>query len=243
MVRVHAYILNYNESRLMPFVMDHLSSYCAEIYLYDNASTDSSLEIARRYERVTIRPYDGKGFDDMLHLEMKNTIWKASRGKADWVVVSDLDEFLYHKDILGRLRLLKENGCTVVRPNGYDMVMTEWPVEGISIFKQGDKGVRNANYDKCICFDPNKIEDMKYCVGAHSADPVGDVCIYDWSDFLLLHYKYVTLKKQLKWAEETYKRINKDNLAKGYGVECTWSKVEITAAFYARVAMAVKLDL
>ena len=51
-----------------------------------------------RYATEVIPYSTGGKINDFKYLEIKNNAWKKSRGKADWVIVVDMDEFLYHLD-------------------------------------------------------------------------------------------------------------------------------------------------
>src|SRR4030066_1175068 len=92
-----AYILCNNEERLMPYVMRHYSQF-AKVIILESNSTDQTVEIAHSMG-AEIWSYDVPDeIDDRWFTELKNNCWKES--KADWVMIVDADEFIYHPEIV-----------------------------------------------------------------------------------------------------------------------------------------------
>ena len=58
---------------------------------------------------------------------LSNECWKASRGLADWVIVTDIDEHLYHSDLSTLLIRYKAQGTTFIPALGYQMISEEFP--------------------------------------------------------------------------------------------------------------------
>lgn len=118
-IKIDAYVLCWNEEKLAPFLLDYYSNFVSNLYILDNGSTDNTLNILKAEKRfnVEIIPYEsGNKLDDSKYLELKNNIWKRSKGKADFVVVCDFDEFLYANDILDKFQYMKDNGMTICQP-------------------------------------------------------------------------------------------------------------------------------
>lgn len=90
----HVHAFNWNESKLLPAFLKHYEQ-ADKIYIYDNESTDNSVDIILAAGRDVISfSSDGK-FDDTIHQNMRNEMWKKSIGKTDYVIIQDLDEFLH----------------------------------------------------------------------------------------------------------------------------------------------------
>ena len=97
---VHAYFLCYNESNILPHLIKYYSTFCEKIHIVDNHSTDNSREIVESFSNTEFSTFDSNGeFNDHSNKEVKNNIWKKSRGKADYVILGDTDEFLYHENM------------------------------------------------------------------------------------------------------------------------------------------------
>jgi len=128
----------------------------------------------RKDPRAEIIQNNMKELDDNYILKTKNNIWKErSKGVADWVVVQDFDEFIYHPDMRNYLEQLKKDSYTIVQCDGWDVSGDEIPTS-----LEGLRGVRNNRtaqihgMDKSLIFNPNAVE-INYGVGAHYARPTG----------------------------------------------------------------------
>lgn len=192
-MKIHAHILSWNEEKILPFTLDYYSSFCEEIYIHDNMSTDSSDEIYKKYPKVTVIKWSSDNqINEMNYINLKNNEYKNySRNKdVDWVIVCDCDEFLYHPNLLTVLQDYKEKGITVPRISGHDMVSESFPIyDGELITKKIKIGSeRYQPMCKNIIFNPDI--DVSFGVGAHSFTSPNGVFSQD-EDLKLLHYKFL----------------------------------------------------
>tara|TARA_Y100001951_G_C11220941_1_gene228719 strand:+ start:43 stop:831 length:789 start_codon:yes stop_codon:yes gene_type:complete len=165
---IDAFIFCWNEEELLPFTLDYYSEFCDLITLFDNFSTDSSLEIANRYSKVRVIPWGVEGvYDDRVLTLAKNRSYKDHGRGADWVIVADCDEFLYHPKIREKLYEYREAGITVPLTEGFDMISQKFPEIGSSILEQEKRGVPQEGMNKSLVFDPRV--NLVYAVGAHIA--------------------------------------------------------------------------
>ncbi len=94
---VHVHVLCWNEEVLIPYFLDHYS-FADKIILYDHESDDNSLDLLS--DNVEVKTYSTGGeIRDDIWIDIKNNCWKTSRGEADFVIVCDMDEFLYHPNM------------------------------------------------------------------------------------------------------------------------------------------------
>ena len=75
-MKIHAYILTYNEEAILPFTLDYYSSFCDKIIVYDNESTDSSDEIFKRYKNVSVVKWKSDTINELNYLQIKNNAYK-----------------------------------------------------------------------------------------------------------------------------------------------------------------------
>jgi glycosyltransferase involved in cell wall biosynthesis len=117
-LRFHVYAINWNEERLLPLFFRHYRQ-ADKIVILDNESTDRSLEICKAHGAEVISFSTGQKLDDHVNRTLKNTAWHESRGKADYVIVQDLDEFVYFPKYPNNLRAgleeLRAKGVTLAR--------------------------------------------------------------------------------------------------------------------------------
>lgn len=224
-MNIHAYILCYNEEKMIRHTMNHYSKFCTQITVLNSGSTDSSMEILKNeYPNVIIKDLPGSyqdQLDDIANSDLKNSIWKGSN--ADYVIVCDMDEFLYHPKLNEALAKCKRKRCALPMVAGYNMFSHDFPDDySRPIIDQIKNGVRAYNFDKQIIFDPNQISQINYHPGAHKCFPKyapgANIDICDIS-FDLLHYKYINIDYLIKRHELFAARLSEFNIKHGYGAE------------------------
>jgi hypothetical protein len=189
--RIHYYAPAWNEELMLPFLFRHYAPWVERFVIYDSDSTDGSVELLRRTPNVEIRKVPWTQPDSMIATlqALHNTCWKESRGSADWVIVADVDEFLYHPDFLGYLRRCRKRGVTCIPALGYDMVSDRFPGPDEVLLKTVRRGVRSRMMCKLRLFDPNAVEETNFGPGGHVASPTGRIVYPKRDRMLLLHYK------------------------------------------------------
>lgn len=212
---IHAHILAFNEEKILPFTLDYYSNICEKIFIYDNMSTDSSDEIYTKYPKVIVVKWNSNNeINEMNYIQIKNNGYKASRSdNADWVIVCDCDEFLYHPRLIEKLRYYKEKGITVPLVNGHDMVSENFPeYDGKPITDKIKTGSEVYEpFCKKIIFNPKL--DVSFGIGAHSFQ--SNNTIHSVSpEFKLLHYKFLGkeyVENIYKARAERLSEFNKQN--------------------------------
>lgn len=204
MLKIHLYTVCWNEEQLLPYFLRHYERFVDRIIVYDNNSTDQSVEICQRHPKVELRNYKTNSlFDDLALLNIKNNCWKESCGKADWVIVCDVDEFIFHSDIIGLLQRAKEKEESLIVPIGYQMVAKNFVFGSGQIYDEIYYGVYTYLYSKPAILDPNFIAETHYHLGAHFAFPIGKGKTGYYKDLILLHYKFLGLE----YIKERYRRV------------------------------------
>ena len=222
---IHAHIITWNEGKILPFTLDHYSKFCDKIFIYDNMSDDSSDDIFKKYDKVTIRKWGTNKFNELEATDLRNNAYKISRGKADWVIVCDCDEFLYHPELIDTLTTYKANGVTVPKIDGHDMCSDEFPIYDGELLTDKVK-IGSETYDmmcKNIIFNP--VLDSKFGVGSHHFS--ADGAKYSEKDELkLLHYKFLGKTYVLWRYGELAKRRGEVMIKSGMGGH--WTRPPLT---------------
>lgn len=188
---IHAHILSWNEEKILPFTLDYYSKICDKIFIHDNMSTDSSDDIYKRYEKVKVLKWDSNNeINEFNYTKIKSNAYKIYSRDADWVIVCDCDEFLYHENLMEKLDEYKKNGITIPQIDGHDMVSESFPeYDGNPITNKIKIG--SETYQpmcKNIIFDP-KI-DVEYGIGGHSIQSKQGK-LSPTAELKLLHYKFL----------------------------------------------------
>lgn len=216
---IDVFTVCYNEELMLPYFIRHYLSFCENIYIYDNYSTDKSEEIARQYEHVHIEKFDtGNEFREDITIDLKNNCWKKS--KADLVIVCDLDELLYHNNMVRFLKRFKSKGYSIARPIAYDMFSENVPTGNGQIYEEIYRGNLNMFMSKMILFDPHQLNEINFEPGCHYAIPEGHVKLYQKDLALkLLHFKYLSLD-YVKDRNKMYQaRLSALNIKNGWGFQ------------------------
>lgn len=222
---VHLYALCWNEAKILPFVLRYYEEFVDHFYIYDNFSDDDTDVILINNSKVTVRKFDTDGqFNDLVHQKIKNTVWKKSRGKADWVIVIDMDELIYHPCIN---EFLNKTEYSIFKPKGFNMVSSDFPKIDFKITDQIKVGIPDDKYAKMVLFNPHRIVDINYEPGAHEAYPIGIVSVVESKDFKLLHYKNLGPDYVIGRIMEYNKRMSEINKEMGLGFHYEKQKSQI----------------
>ena len=228
---VHVYAVCWNEEKIIPFFLEHYNEFVDHYYIYDNYSDDETDKLLSKQSNITVSKYDTQGtFNDFIHQQIKNTAWKQSRGKADWVIVIDMDELLYIPQMTQFL--IQNSGYTLFKPEGYNMVSETFPDYDIKIIESVNKGVKHDFYSKSVLFNPYRIVEINYEPGAHEDYPEGIVSVARDNNLKLLHFKNLGIDyvmDRLKQYRQRVSKANEDNnLNTHHKIELQKLKEEIT---------------
>lgn len=201
-MKIHAYIITWNEEKVIPWTLCHYKEFCEKITLLDNMSDDKTLDYAKQFGADVISFNTGGQFNDYANSQMKSECYKISRDQADWVIVCDADELLYTTSSKV-FEYYSKIGCLVPRVVGYDMVSKngmpnyEKQSKYSDITEIIDKGVQHDAISKRVIFKPEL--DVHFGLGAHSSrfylngKEVNSEPQFEqsYSNLKLLHYKHV----------------------------------------------------
>ncbi len=196
---VDVFVITYNEEFILPHFISHYQNHFgASITVFDNKSTDRTVEIAKQAGCI-VKSYDTSNqIRDDVYLSVKNNCWKNS--KADWVIVCDADEFLEAPFNVGMLTLLNVKG--------YDII------GGVN----SRLGTANKMFNKTVMFKPGVIREINYRPGCHACSPAGEV-ISGAAHAKLLHRKYISEEYVFKKHLEYKARLSQFNKQYALGIE------------------------
>jgi len=234
-LRFHVYALCFNESRLLPYFFHHYRE-AEQIFIVDNDSTDNSVEIVKKYNRTVIPFHTDHKFDDTTHQKIKNEVWKQSRGKCDYIIVQDLDEFLFFPSspysVKQSLFEYKKQNIYWIQCVGYEMYCSDNDFSRIPdnrhIIEYVQQGFKNSNeYNKPLVFSPDHISETRFFPGQHDWSPVASPSltqhfvkgIKNNPDALLLHFKHMGKEWELSRRIVMRDRMSDLNKKKGFGHE------------------------
>ena len=192
-MKICLYTMMIDEEIMIPFTLDYYINYVGvnKVVIYDGGSTDSSIEIAKKYPQVEIIHQNDDYTDSFRDLKIWNHDWKKYRNDFDWMIVCTPDEFLYHPNLRNKLLEYQKNGITIPKVEGFDMISIKHPIftEGNYLPYQIKKGIKNSiTMNKNIIFNPREL-DINFRIGCHACNPVGNVVFSEKEELKLLHFQ------------------------------------------------------
>jgi glycosyltransferase involved in cell wall biosynthesis len=212
---IHVYSIVHNEEFLLPYFLRHYEKFVDKIFIIDDHSEDKTAEIAKTHPKVRYLeyPYWGR-FEDDINCTYES-LYKTFSTKADWVMLPDTDEFIYHPLLLEVLQQYSEFISVhsgLLKTVGYTMVSDHKPTTKGQIYDEIKTGVRTKTWDKPIIFSP--LADVKLGDGRHTAepDPVQ-------TDIKLLHYRYLGKDWIMERNAKTYPRFDMTDKDRKYRID------------------------
>jgi hypothetical protein len=232
--RVAVFTLTRNEEAILPFFLKHYGEFADEIIIYDNDSTDRTVEIATAWPRTRVCRYStGGATDDIKHRDLKNTIWKTV--VPGWKIVVDCDEFIWGVNAQGKLNVREQLGHYSAK-NVFVPLLESWEmVSNVDPVYDGSKhiweliryGARDGImrvYDKRAVFKAPPVVSMGFTTGAHRTN-IAFVANVNHTRFVetaygglkLLHFKYTSLAKVQRRCQAT--PLSQSNLRNQLGMQ------------------------
>lgn len=218
LMKIDVFAICYNEEIILPYFLRHYKQFARNITIYDNMSTDSSVDIMN-VAGVKVVSYDSNNeFDESTYLKIKNNCWKDS--DADWVIICDMDEFIYHPNLK---TILENTTATHIITEGYEMLSEVLPIGDKQIYDEIKFGFFKVDYSKPCLFKPSGITESNFNPGCHTAKPEGNVISADDTRIKLLHYKYLNRNILISKYAHYAKRQSEEMKRKGWGNYQFWT--------------------
>lgn len=212
-----AFTLAYNEAVLMPYWVRHYRAFCERVVVYVDAATDDGTGSLALEHGAVVRLHRTDGLDDLGFVAFAQDAYKEARGRAEWVVWVDADEFLHHPRIGERLVELRARGVTCPSVQGYQMVGEAPPSGPRPITAQITRGLPAREYSKVCVFDPAL--DVAWQPGKHHATVTGAAHGDGTDPLKLLHYRYLGHDWLVARNARNHARMGEGQLARRHGVE------------------------
>jgi len=215
---INIFLLCFNESALLPHTVNHYKKYLpnCKITIYDNESTDNSVEIAKKLGCDVISYSSNNIINDVLYIELKNSVWKKCN--SGWIIMADMDEFL----CITEIELMKEMklGTTILQIVGFDMIGESETLDLTDIdLQEINKYIENFYENKKLCFLREAIIDINYDIGCHRCNPIGNI-VYSSHVYINKHMSILGLNFLINKLTKRYERSEEMRL-RGWCVHYT----------------------
>lgn len=221
--QIHLYALTWNDEKMLPHFFNHYDKIVNAYFIFDNNSRDNTAELIRANRKATLDTIEvqGNSFVEFATL-FYNKVWKKSRGKADWVIICNIDEFFYHeKGFRNYLKKAYSEGYTMIQSEGFEMIAENFPDDySKKIYESVQFGTKSQVMSKQEIFNPNKIIEINFLPGRHSHEATGEVKVADGCK--LLHFKYIGMEYWLPRQNELKQGLREKDIENQWGHQYLW---------------------
>jgi len=222
-VKIDVYTNVHNEEQILPYYLRHYEQFVDRIFIWEDESTDRSREILQAHPKVILLEPSVHGADDRIWCGYNYKQYRMlSRGVADWVMLADADEFIYHPNLLQVLEELSKD-TVIIKCEGWEMMSDHLPTDGGQIYDEIKTGALNGWNSKQVIFKPEL--NVFHWPGKHKVprvEPFGAKRVSN-TGIKLLHYRYLG---EDYWYEKNRHRRERWNRALGtslvYEEEVEW---------------------
>lgn len=177
------YVITWNQERYFQDFIDFYRSRIPDckIVVYDNESTDNTVEIAKSNNCEVISFSTGGKMDEKTLISIRNTCWQNATSK--WIIVVDDDEWVEVSQ-----ELLDNADWNINKCIGYEMFGEEGDTIDRLIY-----GCPSAGYCKSALFNRLEIFSMGFEAGSHKENPkakLGFQVKYNPNPVALYHTKW-----------------------------------------------------
>lgn len=99
---------------ILPFVRKYWERISADVIVYDNGSTDGSLEYLSMFPYVTVRHFDSDGQNDVIQKQVKQQAYLEYKNDYDIIIITDMDEVVYFDDFKAVSRAFVDGGYNIL---------------------------------------------------------------------------------------------------------------------------------
>jgi glycosyltransferase involved in cell wall biosynthesis len=210
-MKIDLYSTMHNEEEILPYFLRHYEQIADRIFVWEDQSTDRTREILASHPKVKLMPLNVHGDDDAHWVD---NVWpqytSISKGKADYVIIVDADEFVYHPNLYAYLETCLKDGVRLFCCCGFTMISESFPTTDEQIYDEIKTGMHDPWGGKCCVFSP--YIHIKYAPGRHFTKECSeDLTQAGKHDLKLLHYRYLGKEYFAKRSARNMNRMSENN--------------------------------
>lgn len=169
-----------------------------DVIIFDDESSDDTAALARAAGARVLPVAQDEPEPEFRLQRMKNHAWKPMRDQYDWIIVVDVDEFVYHENLEYVFHDARAMDASILITQGYNMISDGPPQGPEPIIKQIRQGALWASMSKPCCFDARRVAEINYVVGGHNCGPQCAGWLSPYPGLKLLHYHYLGIDWVMK---------------------------------------------
>ena len=223
--------LCYNEIDILPFVSKYWEKTSVDkVVVFDNGSTDGSLEYLAKLPYVSIRHFDSTGQNDIIQKQVKEEAYKEYKDSYDIIIITDMDEVFYFYDFKALVKLIIDGGYNCMVTPIYSLCedLKPQPEEGKYLhqlchkfYKQKMNHMKGfESVSKISIFNCRITESISMSVGQHYVYTNPGMRIMLSNDGFCLHIdKGFGLEYKYKIRQKMWENLSEENKKGGMCLE------------------------
>lgn len=224
-IKILGVTVTYNNEDKIPHVMPYYERMgINKLVVYDNGSTDKTVEMLSKYPFVEIRSYITEKYDEKLILKLKTEIQDEFKGQYHWCISTYFDEVFYsERDFREVLYEKMCEGKTYFLKTGLNIFSRTFPPTdngklihenvGRGSLWTSDDGIMGVYGNKVELFDMNKVYIKYHEDGCHECQIFGENSPFE-DDIAFFHLKFIDFDFIVK-SNELYRQRTE-----GTGINC-----------------------
>ncbi|MFC6791335.1 glycosyltransferase [Methylobacterium komagatae] len=230
---VHLYTICWDEADMLGFFFRHYDPFVDRYVIYDDGSTDGSRDILRAHPKVELRDFPRSDPDSFVlsHRTLQNEAWKESRHRADWIVVTAIDEHLHvpGRAMADYLIEQADRGVTLIPALGFDLNHPDMLDDEGLLVERVTRGRPRIAFNKLSVFKPEALRETGFGPGRHAATPQGDLVLPPRDALVLWHYKHLGFERNAAREATQAERLGTTDRAQGFGQHYLWGREKLRA--------------
>lgn len=119
--RVCWIVLCKNEEDIIPYVIPYWRRIADKVVVFDNFSTDKSVELLSQHDWIEIRYFESDGQNDAIQKTIKEQAYLEYKDKYDIIIITDMDELFYFKNFKAVSEAFIDGGYNVLATPIYSL--------------------------------------------------------------------------------------------------------------------------
>lgn len=117
-----------NEEDIIPFCIQYWKRIADKVVVFDNFSTDKSIELLSKHDWIEIRYFESDGQNDVIQKTIKEQAYLQYKDSYDIIIISDMDEVFYFDDFKAPVEQMINEGYSCMMTSIFSLCEDYKPI-------------------------------------------------------------------------------------------------------------------